>query len=418
MLHHNINVNKKYHKRTSLAHVQCTDYLNVCIYVLFTDKKLKPNNVVEHGTVVTRAIANILKKLKSKKIVTCRGAIGCGKTTALKYVAEKYRDDGWTIEWIEEFMDESSFNNAILSNTDKIMICCDNLFGSFGCQVFSEKMFDKFDFFMRSILRSQINIRVLLGIHEHVIEEISTKHSLVLQDYNVFVDLDSLSQSEALFIYMMQQENFNTEQKYIPFDGFLELIENRSAIVGIPFQTLMISAAPEIFGTKAFCDQPFQQLTKHYTDLYHRNEEIFYSLLYVMCAMIFDTKEGELKRDISNAIYPRLDKNTVFKYLHEQELSPYVHIYCDTVETKHDVISIALFHTFMMESKKPWSIFSACNIRRILELIRPDYQREKLHQFAIPLSKVTLNEAKTILKTKIVHDKVDISGHPFSEHFP
>lgn len=65
--------------------------------------------MVEHGTVVTRAISNILEKLKSKKIVTCRGTIGCGKTTALKYVAKKYMDDGWTIEWIEEFMNGSSF---------------------------------------------------------------------------------------------------------------------------------------------------------------------------------------------------------------------------------------------------------------------------------------------------------------------
>lgn len=350
--------------------------------------------MVDHGTVVTCAISNILEKLKSKKIVTCRGAIGCGKTTALKYVARKYRKDGWTIKWIEEFMNESFFNNVIESNTDKIMICCDNLFGSFGCQQFSDIMIDKFHLDMRTILNSKNNIKVLLGIHEHVIDEISSKHSLVSQDYNVCVELDNLSQSEALLIYMMQQEKSYIKQEYIPFDDFLEVIEYRSSIVGTPFQMLMISADPGVFGTKAFCNQPFQQLTEQFTKLYRRHEEKFYSLFYIMCVMIFDKRDDELKRGIANAIYPRLDKTTVVYYL--PELAPYIQNDGDTVEIKHEVIAIALFHTFMMQSKTPWSIFKAFDKRRIVELVRPDNQRYKLHQFAVPLSSEMLPEANYI----------------------
>ncbi|XP_052712646.1 uncharacterized protein LOC128186792 [Crassostrea angulata] len=378
-------------------------------------RKLNPNNVEENGTVVTRVIANILEKLKSKKIVTCRGAIGCGKTTALEYVAKKYTDNGWTMEWIEEFIDESFFNNVIESNTDKIIICCDNLFGSFGCQVFSDKMFDNFHLFMHSIHKSENHIKVLLGIHEHVIEEISSKHSLVSQDYNAFVEMDSLSQSEALLIYMMQQEKSTINPKYIPFEDFLELNKNRSDNVGAPFQTLMISAAPDVFGTRAFCNQPFQLLREHFYKILCDNEEIFFSLLYVMCVEVFDKREGELKRGIVNAIYPRLDKNIIEYYL--QELGPYIQDDGNTVEIKHDGISIALFHTFMMQSNKPWSIFAACDIRRTLELIRPDDQRNKLHHFAVPLSRETLHEAKTIIKNTIFHSNVDIREHPFMEHF-
>lgn len=382
---------------------------------MFTDTKLNPNNVVKNGTVVTRAIANILEKLKSRKIVTCCGAIGCGKTTALEYIARKYRDDGWTIQWIEELMDESLFNNVIESNTDKNFICCDNLFGSFGCQVFSDKMLDAFHYFMHSIHKSEKNTKVLLGIHEHVIEEISSKQSLVSQDYNTFVEMDSLSQSEAIIIYILQQEKSNIKQENIPFEDCLELNRNRSANVGAPFQTLMISAAPDVFGTRAFCNQPFQLLTEHFSELLYDNEEMFFSLLYVMCVVVFDKREGELKRGIVNEIYPRLDKNTVEYYL--PELGPYIQDDGNTVEIKHEVISIALFHTFMMQSKKPWSIFAACNIRRILGLIRPDDQRNKLHHFAVPLSRETLHEAKAIIKTKIVHNEVDIRGHPLLEHF-
>ncbi|XP_052714945.1 uncharacterized protein LOC128188130 [Crassostrea angulata] len=377
-------------------------------------EKLNPNNIVEHGTVVTRAIENILEKLKSKKIVTCRGAIGCGKTTALKYVARKYRNDGWTIKWIEEFIDEFFFDNVIEKKTDEIMICCDNLLGSFGCQVFSDEMFDKFHYFMHSIHKSENNIKMLLGIHEHVIEEISSKHSLVSQDYNALVDMDSLSQSEALLIYIKQQENTNVKQQYIPFEDFLELNKNRSANIGAPFQTLMISVAPNIFSTRSFCDKPFQLLTENFSELLYDNEAMFFSLLYVMCVVVFDKREGGLKRGIANAIYPRLDKNTVEYYL--PELGPYIQDDGNTVEIKHDVISIALFHTFMMQSTKPWSIFPACDIRRILELIRPDDQCTKFHHFAVPLSRKTLHAAKTI-KTEIFHNNVDIRGHPLMEHF-
>nr|XP_034299294.1 uncharacterized protein LOC105329942 isoform X2 [Crassostrea gigas] len=378
-------------------------------------KKLKPNNVVEHGTVVTRVIANILEKLQSKKIVTCCGTIGCGKTTALEYIARKYRDDGWTIKWNKEFIDESFFNNVIESNTDKIFICCDNLFGSFGCQVFSDEMFDNFHFFMHSINKGENNIKVLLGIHEHVIEEISSKHSLVSQDYNAFVEMDSLSQSEALLIYITQQEKSDIKQEYIPFEDFLELNKNRSANVGAPFQTLMISAAPDVFGTRAFCNQPFQLLTEHFSELLHDNEEMFFSLFYVMCVVVFDKRQDELERGIANAIYPRLDKNTIDNYL--PEFGPYIQDDGNTVEIKHDVISIALFHTFMKLSTKPWSIFLACDIRRTLGLIRPYDQRNKLHPFAVPLSRETLHEAKTFIKTKNFHNNVDIRGHPLLEHF-
>lgn len=335
----------------------------------------------------------------------------------MKYVTEKYRHDGWIVEWIEEFVNESCYNRLLERNSENIVICCDNLFGSFGCQVFSAEMFTSFKYYIHSLLTKKTNIKVLLAVHEHVFDEISPNHFSFSQKFHVVVEMNNLSTTEALLIYKMQQKKSDIEQESIPFDTFMKLYENKSPVVGSPFQTLMISANPGVFGTEAFCNQPFQHLTEQFTDLYYRNEEIFYSFLYIMCVMIFDTKEGELKRSIANAIYPRLDKNTVEKYLNVPDLSPYLQIDGNCVETKHDVISIALFHTFIMKSKKPWSIFSACDIRGILELIRPDNLHEKLHPFAVLLSKETLHEAKTVLKTKIGHDKENIRGHPLSGHF-
>lgn len=141
----------------------------------------------------------------------------------------------------------------------------------------------------------------------------------------------------------------------------------------------------------------------------------FFFHFCMSCVVIFDKRDDELKRGIANAIHPRLDKNTIEYYL--PKLGPYIQNDGNTVEIKHEVIAIALFHTFMMQSIKPWSIFPACDIRRILGLIRPDDQRNKLHQFFVPLSRETLHGAKKILKTKVFQDKVDIIGHPLSEHF-
>lgn len=135
----------------------------------------------------------------------------------------------------------------------------------------------------------------------------------------------------------------------------------------------------------------------------------------MLCVVVFDKKEDELKRGIANAIYPRLDKNTVEYYL--PELGPYIQDDGSTVEIKHDVISIALFHTFLLQAIKPWSIFAACDIRGILGLIRPDDQRNKLHHFAFPLSRETFHAAKTIIKAKNFQNEVDIRGHPLLEHF-
>lgn len=51
----------------------------------------------------------------------------------LKYVIEKYRYDGWIVEWIEEFVNEFCYNRLFVYNLENIVICCDNLFGLFGC---------------------------------------------------------------------------------------------------------------------------------------------------------------------------------------------------------------------------------------------------------------------------------------------
>lgn len=364
-----------------------------------TDVKVKPNNVIENGVLVTQDIANILEKMKSKKVVICRGAIGCGKTTALEYVTKKYREDGWTVEWMDVSFDESCIERLPIHGIEKTVICIDNLFGVFGCQVFVNDLFNKFKRFMREIVNWGKQPIVLLGIHQHVFEDISPENNPFPKDKSLFIDLDAMSQSEALQIYKLQQENNKRKQDDISVKDFLRLIEQRSSEVGTPFQTLMISAAPDVFGTKWFCSrQPFQTLTEHFSNLYNNERELFCSLLYIMCVSIFDPSADELDMDVVNAIGTSLNKNTIAYYL--SQLAPYTHDDGNVLEIKHDLIAIALIHAFMRKSENLWTVLKVYDNTRTLELVRPDDRYARPHQFALPLRREMFTKALSVLKEK------------------
>lgn len=336
--------------------------------------------------------------MKSKKVVICRGAIGCGKTTAFEYVTKKYRKDGWTVEWMEESFDESCTERLRHCDLDKTVICVDNLFGVYGCQVFFDEMFNKFQQFMREIVCSNKTPIVLLGIHQHVLDEISSEHYPFPKDDSFFIDLNEMSQSEALQIYKLQQEKNKSKQGDILVEDFLELIKQRSKEVGTPFQTLMISVAPGAFGNKWFCSQPFQSLTEHFSNLYNTERELFCSLFYIMCVTIFNPSADKLDMDVANAISTSLNKNTIAYYL--SQLAPYTHDDGNAIEIKHDLIAIALFHAYVRKAENILTVLKACDSRKMLELMRPEDRYVRLHQFAVPLRREMFTKALSVLKEK------------------
>lgn len=373
--------------------------VTIILILSLTDVKVKPNNVLEDGVIVTQDIANILEKMKSKRVVICRGVIGCGKTTALDFVTKKYRKDGWTVEWMEESIDESCTERLHNYDLDKTVICVDNLFGVFGCQVFYDEMFNKFKLFMREIVRWNKPPIVLLGIHQHVFDEIPPEHYPFPKDDSLFIDLKIISQSEALQIYKLQREMNKSKQDNISVEDFLKLIEHRSSEVGTPFQTLMISAAPDVFGTKRFCNQPFQTLTEHFSYLYNTEREMFCSLFYIMCVTFFNPSANNLDVDVANAISTSLKKNIIGYYL--SQLVPYTHDDGNAIEIKHDLIAIALIHALMRKSENLRIVLKVYDNTRSLELVRPDDRYARPHQFAVPLRKEMFTKALSVLKEKI-----------------
>eukprot|EP00105_Crassostrea_gigas_P011173 XP_011426729.1 PREDICTED: uncharacterized protein LOC105327802 isoform X1 [Crassostrea gigas] len=378
------------------------DYIEFCPEKKIIYVKVKPNNVIENGVLVTQDIANILEKMKSKKVVICRGAIGCGKTTALEYVTKKYREDGWTIEWMDVSLDESCIERLPIHGIEKTVICIDNLFGVFGCQVFVNDLFNKFKRFMRKIVNRGKQPMVLLGIHQHVFEDISPENNPFPKDESLFIDLNKISQSEALQIYKLQQKNNKSKQGDISVEDFLRLIEQRSSEVGTPFQTLMISAAPGVFGNKWFCSQPFQTLTEHFNCLYNTERELFCSLFYIMCVTIFNPRADELDMDVVNAISTSLNRNTIAYYL--SQLAPYTHDDGNVIEIKHDLITIALIHALIRKSENPWKVLKVYDNTKTLELVRPDDPYARPHKFAVPLRREMFAKALSVLEEKTFYE--------------
>nr|XP_022344779.1 uncharacterized protein LOC111137568 isoform X4 [Crassostrea virginica] len=170
--------------------------------------KIKPDCFKKNGVVVTRAIDNVFEKMKSSNIVICLGAIGCGKTTALEFITKEYKDQGWQIEWVEEFIDDSCIDRVTTLNSERTILCCDNYCGSFGCHMFSQANLARNESTIMTLFSCGKVIKVLIGIHKHVYDEIESSigHRCFQQHTNSFVDLDSLSESELLWIYKTQEE--------------------------------------------------------------------------------------------------------------------------------------------------------------------------------------------------------------------
>ena len=260
-------------------------------------------------------------------------------------------------------------------------------------------------------------IKVLIGIHKHVYDEINSTigHQCFPQNSNSFVDLEKLSESELLWIYKTQEEKGTTKQETKSYEDLLTMTKRRSGLVGIPFQTMMMHALPDICFSKAFCNDPFLIIAEHFKKLSNQNKAKFESFLYIMCAMIFDQNAEQLDQRVANAISNDLDIEWVKYYV--KMLAPYVKIEDNCVELKHELIAIAVFHTFLEVFRNPWSIFNACDIRKTLELIRPQDENRKYHPFAVPLSRVSFESIRLTLETRIRDANMTIEGHPLMKFF-
>ena len=95
--------------------------------------------------------------------------------------------------------------------------------------------------------------------------------------------------------------------------------------------------------------------------LSRQDKRKFDSLLYIMCAMIFNQNAEKLDKGVASAFSNDLDIHLLKYYV--KQLASFVKVENDCVELKHELIAIAVLHTFLEVFRNPWSIFNACDIR-------------------------------------------------------
>lgn len=94
---------------------------------------------------------------------------------------------------MEESFDEFYIDRIQKHVIVKTVICFDNLYGVFGCQVLVNDLLNKFKRFMREIVNWEKQPIVLVGIHQHVFEDISSENNPFPKDDSLFIDLDKMS---------------------------------------------------------------------------------------------------------------------------------------------------------------------------------------------------------------------------------
>nr|XP_022344776.1 uncharacterized protein LOC111137568 isoform X2 [Crassostrea virginica] len=351
--------------------------------------KIKPDCFKKNGVVVTRAIDNVFEKMKSSNIVICLGAIGCGKTTALEFITKEYKDQGWQIEWVEEFIDDSCIDRVTTLNSERTILCCDNYCGSFGCHMFSQANLARNESTIMTLFSCGKVIKVLIGIHKHVYDEIESSigHRCFQQHTNSFVDLDSLSESELLWIYKTQEEKGTKKQEPKSYEDLLTMTNRRSGLVGIPFQTMMMYALPDICFSKAFCNDPFQMIIEHFKKLTQKDKgqcaalnAYSYNLDFINCSSLPGCPS---KHYLANDVYKyQVCYNTTFseKSILSSTNPPSLAvtgIQNTTSESNEAVIIVILTFVLYLLCLIIWSLFmwrkNICAIMKQSDiLIKPD----------------------------------------------
>lgn len=132
--------------------------------------KLNPNCIVEKDIIITENIAATLKILKLRNVVILKGAIGCGKTYALKAIHNHFQETNWKTAWVEpeKILEE-------ISHEKPTILLCDNLFGKFGSCIFSQNNVNKIEMVLEEIENSQQKTKIVIGIHTHIYDEVKKK---------------------------------------------------------------------------------------------------------------------------------------------------------------------------------------------------------------------------------------------------
>ncbi|XP_061197595.1 uncharacterized protein LOC133205743 [Saccostrea echinata] len=332
--------------------------------------RLKRNYDVENGIVVTRNIKSCMALLNTSDIVICVGAIGCGKTTAMRYVQDRYKGKGWRTVWFEEYINENELMENEIKNT---VLCCDNLFGTFNCNVFSLETVTGFEHVIQKQReKCKGHLKVLLGIHQHVYDAALKFGRVRIMDTKNLIDIDHLDKAEVLLIWKdLKKEDHCVRDpscwfKNIEFTSVFSKLLLNQGLVGNPILMLMYCQHHDFFTNEEFTKSPVTTLVNHFKRMREENKELFFVLVYIMFVRVYNVNQdimpwaGSLSAELTEDSIKRCVEKYP-EYLIEEN---------NTVELRHELLNISLFKT----SYDTYTVFSTlvhhCDISTILQLTR------------------------------------------------
>lgn len=350
----------------------------------FEGIKLNEDCSVKKGIVITDSITAVLNEIKTKKVIILKGAIGCGKTHALMAIQNHFQETDWETEWIEF----PNINGEISKDKPTILLC-DNFFGRFGSNVFSQANINQIEEDLRKVESSKDNIKIAIGIHTHIYEEINRKLNLsFLQQKNITIEMDKLSAAETLLIFKEQLKRGHCKMdptcwfKTVGFESVLDKLSKNQGHIGSPFLSLMYCKQHELFSDQAFSDNPVKTLMQHFQRIRQEAPTLYKCLVYLMCVHEhnFEKEPKEWARQIGAEIAKETQKNALTQIdaditkenLQKNALtSGYVHVETNRATLAHDILTMVLFKSTAEADIFFTPVVLNCSDDIIIQLLRP-----------------------------------------------
>nr|XP_034339446.1 uncharacterized protein LOC105341280 isoform X3 [Crassostrea gigas] len=331
--------------------------------------ELNPDCTVEKGIVITENVTTAFRLLKSRNVVILKGVIGCGKTHALKAIQNHFQEKNWETEWVE-----SDILQEEISTKRPTILLCDNLFGQFGSCVFSQTDVEKTEKTLGAIEGAGDNIKVVIGIHTHVYDEVNKSLKLnFINKKNVTVDMDKLSEAESLLIFKEQLKQGHCSKMdsdcwftTVGFKSVLDKLSKNQGHIGSPFLSLMYCNQHELFSDEAFSVNPVQTLMQHIEKMKHDSSGTYECLVYLMCVQQHNIEEepekwaGFISVDITKHNLMQLSKTSGLLCVENK-----------IATLAHELLTTVLFKCAAEKTLIFLPALQFCKIDVFLQLLRP-----------------------------------------------
>lgn len=329
---------------------------------------MNPDCSVEKGIVITECITAALKILKSRNVVILKGAIGCGKTYALKAIQHHFQEAEWETAWVEP----EKIEGEIYHEKPTILLC-DNLFGKFGSCIFSQDAVNKIEKVLKEIETFKQETKVVIGIHTHIYDEVKKSLRLsFLHQKNITVEMDNLSEAETLLIFKKQltkghcEMNPNCWFRSIGFQSVLDKLAKNQGHIGGPFLSLMYCNQHELFSDDAFSVNPVRTLEQHIEKMKHDSTITYDCLVYLVCVQQHNLEEEP--RMWAGQISAEISKHNLMEVA---KTSGLLHVDTRRATLAHELLTTVLFKSAIEKREMVFPVLQMCDIEVFIQLLRP-----------------------------------------------